>query len=94
MVDDRMEGPGLHPVIVTQEMEDAGLDALYGFHITEPDDDEMREAVREVFITMLEVQTARALYVLREYLRSRIEEEEKEAEERRKRWIASTNLLR
>jgi hypothetical protein len=36
-------------------MVEAELDALYGFHITEPDCDEMREAVRAVFIAMIEV---------------------------------------
>jgi hypothetical protein len=39
---------------VTPAMADAGLNTLYGFHITEPDDDEMREAVSAVFKAMIE----------------------------------------
>ena len=38
---------------VTSKMVDAGLNTLYDFSITEPEDDEMREAVTEVFKAML-----------------------------------------
>jgi hypothetical protein len=42
---------------VTPEMMDAGLSALYRFHITEPDDEEMREAVCAVFNAMIEARS-------------------------------------
>lgn len=37
---------------ITPEMIEAGLEALYGFPITEPTEAEMRVAVAEVFRTM------------------------------------------
>lgn len=43
-------------VEITPEMIEAGLRALYTFRITEPDEDEMRSAVAEVFKMMLEAQ--------------------------------------
>ena len=40
---------------ITPEMIEAGLGALFRFHISEPDDDEMREAVAAVFRSMIRV---------------------------------------
>jgi hypothetical protein len=37
---------------ITPEMIEAGLNRLYEFHITEPDSDEMRDAVAAVFRAM------------------------------------------
>ena len=39
---------------VTPEMIESGMWTLYGFHIQEPDDEEMRKAVCAVFRAMIE----------------------------------------
>ena len=39
---------------ITPEMIEAGLNSLYEFHISEPDRDELREAVAAVFRAMIE----------------------------------------
>ena len=50
---------GNNPKIeITPAMMEAGRKALYGFRIQEPDDDEMREAVAEVFKAMFGVREA------------------------------------
>ena len=38
---------------VTSEMIEAGLEEIYRFTISEPTDDEMREAVRAVYVVMV-----------------------------------------
>lgn len=46
---------------VTPEMVEAGLSRLFRFHISEPDEDELRVAVAEVFKAMAQVLPARPL---------------------------------
>jgi hypothetical protein len=41
---------------VTPEMIEAGREALYKFDIMHPTEEEMREAVRAVFVSMLQAQ--------------------------------------
>ena len=41
-----------HKIEITPEMVSVGLRRLYQFHITEPDENEMRNAVAEVYKVM------------------------------------------
>ena len=52
MTSERRECGVVKPPI-TPEMIEEGFDELYGFRITDPDHEEMREAVRAVFVRML-----------------------------------------
>jgi hypothetical protein len=42
-------------VDISSEMIDAGVKRLYEFHITEPNEDEMRSAVAEMYKVMYEL---------------------------------------
>ena len=49
MTSERRECGVVKPPI-TPEMIEEGIDELYGFRITDPDHEEMRDAVRAVFV--------------------------------------------
>jgi hypothetical protein len=50
--DSRSAGAPANEIEITPEMIEAGLNALYGFPITEPFESEMREAVVSVYKAM------------------------------------------
>jgi hypothetical protein len=50
-----MTNATLRPLDISPEMIDEGVRCLYEFHITEPNEDEMRSAVAEIYKVMYEV---------------------------------------